>query len=137
MTTPDTPAPAPDDPLQEPACTPQPAQMLAPPLSAPLSDALTDAALSAAWERVQANGGAAGADHQTVDAFGRHMADELQRLRREVVSGDYAPQPLQLVPIPKARGGQRVLAIPVVRDRVLQTAVAWLIASGQVHYHLV
>lgn len=127
MTCPDLPALPSGDPQPDFACSSQLAPQLAAPLSAPLSDALTDAALSAAWERVLANGGAAGSDHETLDDFGRHLADELQRLRQEVLAGSYAPQPLQLVPIPKARGGQRMLAIPAVRDRVLQTAVARLI----------
>ncbi len=115
------------------AATPVQAQALAQPLTAPLSEALTEAALTAAWERVNANAGASGSDHQTVAAFGRHLTRELQRLRQEVITGSYTPRPLQLVPIPKTKGGHRLLAIPAVRDRVLQTAVARLIGPHLDH----
>lgn len=97
------------------------------PCTRPLSEALSNNALAHAWEHVNKNGGAAGTDHQTLAAFSRHLEQELQHLRDEVESGNYSPQPLQLIGIPKRHGGQRLLAIPAVRDRVLQTAVAHLI----------
>lgn len=119
-----------------PTLAPTPSSTVAPvaslwdstaPFSSPLSAAMTDAALQLAWERVRSNGGAAGADHQTLYQFGLRLPKQLARLQTEVADGSYTPQPLWLVPIPKRQGGQRVLAIPAVRDRVLQTAVAHLI----------
>jgi len=52
----------------------------------------------------------------------------LHALRVEVLARDYQPAPLLGVSLPKPGGGARGLAIPTVRDRVLQTAVAQTIA---------
>lgn len=89
-----------------------------------LGEALAERALLEAWERVRANDGAAGTDGQDLDSFGRNALGRLQQLRSEVLKGHYQPQPLKRVSIPKAGGRLRWLAIPAVRDRVLQTAVA-------------
>lgn len=114
--------PALAQPLTPPA-TPAPA-----PAPITLEQLLAPDTLMRAWERVQRNGGAAGCDHQTIAAFGRHLSAELERLRAEVLQCDYTPRPLHLVPIPKRHGGTRTLAIPAVRDRVLQTALAQLLS---------
>lgn len=110
-----------------PTVAPVEAPQIREPLQTPLSAALSDAALQAAWERVQANGGSAGADHESLAQFACHWQERLAELQAEVTSHSYAPQPLWLVQIPKRQGGQRTLAVPAVRDRVLQTAVAQLI----------
>jgi RNA-directed DNA polymerase len=47
----------------------------------------------------------------------------LAGLREELVSKTYRPDPVRRVMIPKPDGGgERVLAIPTIRDRVAQTA---------------
>lgn len=89
-----------------------------------LGQAIEERNLFDAWERVRANDGAAGVDGQDVDAFAHHALGRLQQLRSEVLKGHYQPQPLKRVGIPKRDGRTRWLAIPSVRDRVLQTAVA-------------
>ena len=89
-----------------------------------LADVLNDRALFAAWEHVRANDGCAGVDGESIAQFSQNALGRLQQLQAEVARGLYRPQPLQAVPVPKAQGGVRVLAIPAVRDRVLQTAVA-------------
>lgn len=89
-----------------------------------LGQALDERQLFEAWERVRDNHGAAGTDGQDLASFGQNLLGRLQQLRSEVIKGSYQPQPLMRVPIPKADGSQRWLAIPSVRDRVLQTAVA-------------
>lgn len=83
--------------------------------------------LHAAWQRVFANDGAAGTDGQALKAFEATLDAQLQALVHEVSSGEYLPQPLRCVTLPKPTGGNRELAIPSVRDRVLQTAVVRLL----------
>lgn len=78
--------------------------------------------LRTGWARVRAGSPMAGADGVTVQAFSLQLDLELSRLRAEVAAGDYQPQPLFTFDIPKPAGGTRTLAIPAVRDRVLQGA---------------
>ena len=42
-------------------------------------------------------------------------------------SGSYFPPPVRAVPIPKKSGGQRILGVPTVSDRIAQTVVKQLI----------
>jgi RNA-directed DNA polymerase len=79
--------------------------------------------LAYAYERCQANGGAAGVDSQTfenIEAYGRERW--LEELTQELKSRTYQPQPVRRVYIPKPDGKQRPLGIPTIRDRVAQTA---------------
>ncbi len=55
--------------------------------------------------------------------FKQRLASELSKLADEVQQDTYQPQPLLCVTVAKSDGGTRELAIPSVRDRVLQTAV--------------
>jgi RNA-directed DNA polymerase len=77
-----------------------------------------------AWKRVKANGGAAGADGVTIEAFEAGLADNLYKIWNRMSSGTYFPPPVRAVEIPKASGGTRVLGVPTVGDRVAQTAAA-------------
>ncbi len=79
--------------------------------------------LAHAYERCEANGGAAGVDNQTfenIEAYGRERW--LDELTQELKSRTYQPQPVRRVYIPKPDGKQRPLGIPTIRDRVVQTA---------------
>ena len=80
-----------------------------------------------AYERVKANGGAAGVDHETIEKFEEGLGDKLYKLWNRMCSGSYFPPPVKAVPIPKKTGGVRVLGVPTVADRVAQTVVKlWL-----------
>jgi RNA-directed DNA polymerase len=81
------------------------------------------ATLAAAWERVQANAGAAGVDGQSVERFKTGAPLYLAELATAVREGSYHPQPIRRVEIPKGDGRTRPLGIPAVKDRVVQTAV--------------
>jgi group II intron reverse transcriptase/maturase len=85
---------------------------------------MTDAGtLRQAWQRVRANRGAAGGDGVTIEVFARRLEAELTSLAHAIAEGGYRPGPLRRVSIPKRDGGTRTLAIPCVRDRVLQGAL--------------
>ncbi len=80
-----------------------------------------------AWKSVKANGGAAGADGVTIEAFGADLVDNLYKIWNRMSSGTYFPPPVRAVEIPKASGGTRVLGVPTVGDRVAQTAAAMVL----------
>jgi RNA-directed DNA polymerase len=81
------------------------------------------ATLEAAWERVQANHGAAGVDRQSIERFAAREDAYLAELSTALREGTYRPQPIRRVEIPKGDGKTRPLGIPTVKDRIVQTAV--------------
>lgn len=83
-----------------------------------------DRTLRAAFARVKANAGASGVDHVTVSMFESELDDNLRRLAEVLRTGQYRPQAIRRVYIPKLGSReQRPLGIPTVRDRVVQTAL--------------
>ncbi len=76
-----------------------------------------------AFQRVKANGGAAGVDGETIEGFERNLKDNLYKLWNRMASGSYFPPPVKAVPIPKKTGGTRTLGVPTVADRIAQSAI--------------
>ncbi len=76
-----------------------------------------------AFQLVKANAGAAGVDHQSLDDFEEDLKNNLYRLWNRMSSGSYFPAPVKAVSIPKKSGGERVLGVPTVADRVAQMVV--------------
>jgi RNA-directed DNA polymerase len=76
-----------------------------------------------AWKQVKANKGAAGVDSETIADFERNLKDNLYKIWNRMSSGSYFPPPVRAVAIPKKTGGERVLGIPAVSDRIAQTVV--------------
>ena len=60
-----------------------------------------------AYKRVVANGGAPGVDGMTVDELMGYCREHWPRIREEIRSGRYQPQPVRKVEIPKPGGGNR------------------------------
>ena len=84
--------------------------------------------LERAYRKAKANAGAAGVDgvrFENIEAYG--VERWLSELRQELVEEMYRPQPVRRVMIPKPGGGERPLGIPTIRDRVVQTAVVFLL----------
>ena len=79
--------------------------------------------LQAAWRKVEANGGAAGVDRQSIARFAAKSEQYLQELGQGLAAGSYRPQAVRRVEIPKGDGGRRALGIPTVKDRIVQTAL--------------
>ena len=76
-----------------------------------------------AYQRVKANRGAAGIDGQSIEDFDRDQSRNLYRIWNRMSSGSYFPPAVKAVPIPKKSGGERILGVPTVSDRIAQTAV--------------
>ncbi len=84
--------------------------------------------LERAWREVAAHGGAAGVDGMTIEAIREQgVGAFLSVLEAELREGTYRPLAVKRVAIPKASGGERLLGIPAVRDRVVQAAVKLVI----------
>ena len=92
-----------------------------------ITDVITRAQLKIAWLRVLENQGCAGIDGMNLDKFSSDLLSNLDMLATEVNYGSYRPLPLLRVGIDKKSGGTRILLIPTVRDRVLQTAAAMVL----------
>lgn len=76
-----------------------------------------------AWKAVKANAGSAGVDKETIDDFEADLKNNLYRIWNRMSSGSYFPPPVKAVAIPKKNGGERILGVPTVADRVAQMVV--------------
>ena len=80
-----------------------------------------------ACKAVKANAGAAGVDGQTIEQFEADLKGNLYKLWNRMSSGSCCPPPVRAVAIPKKTGGQRLLGVPTVADRVAQMVVKQMI----------
>lgn len=80
-----------------------------------------------AYKAVKSNKGAAGVDGQTIEQFEADLKGNLYKLWNRMSSGTYFPAPVRAVSIPKKSGGERILGVPTVSDRIAQMVVKQLI----------
>jgi RNA-directed DNA polymerase len=76
-----------------------------------------------AYERVVSNEGAPGVDGLTVAELKPWLKAHWASVRRALLAGEYMPQAVRKVEIPKPQGGVRTLGIPTVVDRLIQQAL--------------
>lgn len=84
--------------------------------------------LLAAFDKVEENAGGPGVDNVTIEEFSISLDETLMSLRKEILEGEYKPEALLKFGIPKDDGSVRWLSIPVVKDRVVQTATAMVLS---------
>lgn len=78
-----------------------------------------------AYKQVSKNKGAAGVDEVSITKFEENLKDNLYKLWNRMSSGSYFPEPVKAVAIPKdTGGGQRILGVPSVFDRIGQKAAS-------------
>jgi group II intron reverse transcriptase/maturase len=89
----------------------------------------TEAMLKQGWLEVKKNRGTSGSDGQTIEFFESQLPKEIKRLKEELENWKYKPKPVRQVEIPKPGNPKenRILGIPCVRDRVVQTAIKQLL----------
>ncbi len=80
-----------------------------------------------AYKAVKSNQGAAGVDGPTIEAFETDLKGNLYKIWNRMSSGTYFPPPVRAVSIPKKSGGERILGVPTVSDRIAQMVVKQLI----------
>lgn len=83
--------------------------------------------LTEAFRQVKRNRGAPGVDGQSLTEFEANLAVELSCLLNELKEKRYQAQPVRRVTLPKPGGGERLLGIPTVRDRIVQQGLKQLL----------
>jgi group II intron reverse transcriptase/maturase len=81
-----------------------------------------------AYRQVVSNKGSAGVDGMPVKELYKYLTNNRERIESELRKGNYLPQAILGVEIPKSNGKTRLLGIPTVIDRMLQQAVGQVIA---------
>ncbi len=84
--------------------------------------------LKQAYKRVKRNKGVAGIDQMPTEKFAEWFIEEGELLINDLLRGDYRPQGVKQVEIPKPKGGFRKLGIPTVTDRIIQQAIAQVLS---------
>ena len=100
-----------------------------PEISDNLFDAvMADANMAAAWDKVRQNAGCAGGDGETIADFQHQAVRRLRALSTGLKEGRYRPGELRILQVPKKNGEKRPLAIPSIKDRIVQTACAQVLS---------
>jgi RNA-directed DNA polymerase len=79
--------------------------------------------LKKALKRVCLNKGSPGIDGMGVEELKGYLQAHWPEIREQLLQGQYHPQPVKQVLIPKSGGGSRMLGIPTVLDRFIQQAL--------------
>ncbi|AIL12899.1 hypothetical protein IM40_11180 (plasmid) [Candidatus Paracaedimonas acanthamoebae] len=84
--------------------------------------------LVCAWKQVCANQGAPGIDGTTIEQIKEQGEEEfLRQVQKELKEGTYRSKKTKRVEIPKPKGGIRILGVPTIKDRLVQTATRLII----------
>ena len=79
--------------------------------------------LRQAYRAVRRNRGAAGVDGKSIRETAAHLRRHGPAIVAKLKAGEYVPSAVRGVRIPKPTGGERLLGIPTVQDRVIQQAL--------------
>jgi RNA-directed DNA polymerase len=79
--------------------------------------------LNLAYQKVVANKGAGGVDGLQVKDLKAHLQKCGPTLLGAIRTGNYLPQPIKGISIPKSNGKTRLLGVPTVTDRMVQQAL--------------
>jgi RNA-directed DNA polymerase len=79
--------------------------------------------MQAALRRVKQNKGSPGSDGMRLEELTPYLVSDWEKLREQLLAGNYQPRPVKRQTIPKRDGGVRELGIPSVIDRMIQQAI--------------
>ncbi len=88
-----------------------------------ITKVLTKENLKTAYETVLRNKGASGVDKMKVSDLKQYLQENWENLKQKLAIGEYQPQPILGIEIPKSSGGTRLLGVPTVFDRMIQQAI--------------
>jgi RNA-directed DNA polymerase len=88
-----------------------------------LEAALERSNMLCAYQRVVENKGAPGVDGLTVLELKPWLVTHWAKIKQALLAGEYMPQAVRKVEIPKPQGGVRILGIPCALDRLIQQAL--------------
>ena len=94
--------------------------------------------LNRAYLQVVRNKGAEGVDRMKYTELKEYLAKNGERIKEQLRTRKYKPQPVRRVEIPKPDGGVRNLGVPTVTDRFIQQAIAQVLTpiyEEQFHDH--
>lgn len=103
-----------------------------------LEAVLESSNLRGAWRAVKANAGAGGVDGRDIEQTRAHLKVHWEAIAQKLAAGRYRPGAVRAHAIPKASGGERVLGIPNVQDRLIQQAILQVLTpvfDGQMSEH--
>ena len=83
-----------------------------------------------AYRQVMMNAGSSGVDGMRVESLSHHLKENRNRMMTSILKGNYLPQAILGVSIPKSQGKYRLLGIPTVTDRLLQQAVSQVVGPS-------
>jgi RNA-directed DNA polymerase len=72
---------------------------------------------------------ARGVDQQSWEQYGRGLSARLLDLHQRIHTGQYKPQPVLRLWLPKPNGEKRPIGITAVEDKVVQQAMVWVLEA--------
>lgn len=94
-----------------------------------LEEILSKANMEAAYVRVTGNKGSAGVDGIGVEKFRDQLNRDWPTVKTSLETGDYCPNAVKRVTIPKANGGERHLGVLTYLDRLIQQAICQVLTK--------
>lgn len=76
-----------------------------------------------AYKQVFSNGGVAGVDGLSVSELQEYLKANWSMIKESLLTDNYEPNLVKKVKIPKPQGGERILGIPTVIDRLIQQGI--------------
>jgi len=93
-----------------------------------MTDMLSDQNMGKAWRHVKANKGSPGIDRMSIEEAEPFLLAHWEGIKAKLNDGSYYPLAVKRVIIPKPDGGERLLGIPAVIDRMIQQAISQVIS---------